>query len=202
MGSLKVFLGGLNSTGKTELLKSLSIQNHGIITCQGSKEFFKWLKLDQGDYESLEKLSDDYKNQELGKMIPHLVGETNMNFRCKMWVFAGHFGRINNDKVISAIGDWISHFDLIVILSADPKILIRRTINDFIKNGRRRNIFMEIIEKNRNPETILKRLAHQSEKISEQISLKYDIPLIKLNGSCLGPKQLAEQLLKETGLIE
>lgn len=191
MESFKIFLGGFNSTGKTTLIDVLKILDYNIDVCYGSKEFFKWLGLKEGDYNSLEQLSSDYKDFELGKMVSFLIKEINQ----KIWIFTGHFGRINNLTINPAVGNWISNFNLIVLLTANADTLVCRIKNDFDLGIRNREKLKKLIDSSSNSVEIFNKFLKQTERISENLSFKYKIPLIKLNSSEHNSLQLAEQLL-------
>jgi len=195
MRSFKIFLGGFNSTGKTALLNALVSVHSRVTVCHGSKEFMSWLGLKQDDYESLEHLPEDYKDRELSKMIQCLISEVDKNSNCDIWIFAGHFGRIKESEAILAVGDWMLNFNLITLLTADPQILIKRTMNDFFSGTRKRDRLMELINSSSNQLEVFARLVKQTEQISEQLSSRYGIPLLKLNSSEFNPSQLATQLL-------
>ena len=62
---MKVFLGGINSSGKTSLLNALKVACSSISVCHGSAVFMEWLGIEQGDYRSLIELPEEYKNKEL-----------------------------------------------------------------------------------------------------------------------------------------
>lgn len=201
MEPYKIFLGGVNSTGKTTLINVLATANRNINVCYGSKEFFKWLRLKEGDYNSLENLSDEYKDLELSKMIPFLVKEVEY-MTGTIWIFAGHFGRINNSTIMPAVGNWISNFDLIVLLTADPQTIIKRIKEDFNSGARKRDKLLGMIESSSNPLKIFTELLKQTEQISKKISSKYGVPLLKLNSSKHNPIQLSKQILNHIRLSD
>ncbi|MEK7163042.1 MAG: AAA family ATPase [Patescibacteria group bacterium] len=202
MESFKIFLGGINSSGKTSLLDALVFNNCGVDVCYGSKEFINWLGLKQGDYESLEQLQDDYKNQELSKMVQFLINQINNNINHDKWIFSGHLGRIKETNIVSAIGNWISNFNLIVLLTAEPEILINRIKHDFAFGIRKRDKLMELIDLSKDPIEIFSEFVKQTEKIAEQIASIYEIPLLKLNSSEFDPSQLSIKLLNYIRISE
>jgi len=194
MGPFKIFLGGLNSTGKTILINTLIANNCSADVCRGSEEFFKWLKIENGNYDILESLSDEVKDLELSKMIAFLIKEVASKSNAKIWIFSGHFGRISGASVTPAVGSWVSEFDLIVLLKADSKILVQRVISDFQTGRRRRNKLLGLIDTHSNPEEIFSKLLIQTEMISEQLSKKFKTPLLKLDSTQCSPTKLISQI--------
>lgn len=195
MVPFKILLGGLNSTGKTDLLNAAVTLNNNVKVCDGSTEFMSWLGLNQGDYELLEQLPSCYKDRELEKMLNNLVDRVDNSSECKVWIFAGHFGRIKGDEVKPAIGDWISLFGLIILLTASPEVLVKRILMDDVSGKRNRLAMINLINSSVDKCGVIKRLLIQTERIVEQAAEFYGVPLLKIDSSDLNSTRLATQIL-------
>ena len=195
MAPFKILLGGLSSSGKTELLNAIVSLSEDVKICHGSMEFMNWLGLKQGDYELLERISSGYKDIELERMINHLVGRADRGSICRVWMFSGHFGRIKDDKIQPAIGSWISFFGLLVLLTASPEVLVERILSDDISGKRSRSTMINLINSSADRYGAIKRLLIQTERIAEQAAEFYRVPLLKMDSSMLSSMQLAAQLL-------
>ncbi len=135
------FIGGINGSGKSSIINAISERNREFESYHGSVRFMEWLKIKPGDYPSLWKLSDDFKNVELDKMIRFAVNERAKSSRSLL--IDGHYLNLRNGEVSNATGDWISVMDAIFLISADSREIFERLENDFRISGRERGIFRE-----------------------------------------------------------
>lgn len=172
------FVGGINAVGKTTLMNEIEATLSDFEVVRGSKLFMEWLGLRPGDYDSLRKLTDDYKDVELDKMMRWLVEQKPKNG--KHIIIDAHYLNIKPDSVVDATGDWISLMDALFVVTAPNDEILKRIEEDEKQTGRSRPIFPE-------SSTIKERLdkiGYFQDKtllLAKSLSEKFNIPVVEIH---------------------
>jgi adenylate kinase len=172
------FVGGINAGGKTTLMNEIEANLPDFEIVRGSKLFMEWLGVNPGDYESLRKLPDDYKDIELDKMMRWLVEQKPKNG--KHIIIDAHYLNIKPDDIVDVTGNWISLMDALFVVTAPSDEILKRMEQDEKQTGRSRSIFPESSTKDESLELI----GSFQEKIlllAKSLSEKYHIPLVEIH---------------------
>lgn len=176
------FVGGINGVGKSAILDKLLEIDNRFTVLSGSKYFMQWLGLKEGDYKTLQLLPHNFKNKELNKMMQYLIH--NPLAKNKSLLISAHYLRIIEGEISDAIDDWISLFDGLFLIIAEPKMILKRLENDFLVNGRNRNIFPQNISNENKLHLLNKYQAITLKKIKE-LSKKFNIPFFVIQNNLL-----------------
>lgn len=185
------FIGGISGSGKSAVLKNLEKLNQRFQIIHGSEYFMKWLGLKTKDYNKLQSLPHDFKNKELNKMMQYLIN--NYSLEDKSILISAHYLRIIKGEISDAVGDWISLFDGLFFIDAEPKIILERLENNFLLTGRYRNIFPQNISKRRKLDLLYTYQAKTLEKV-KKLSKKFNIPFFVIKNN-LSLKEASDQLV-------
>lgn len=134
-----VFVGGINSSGKSTILKKNV--NKEIVYISGSSYFMKWLGIEKGEYSKLQSLSDKKALRELGKMMHYLVKKEKFRNGTKIVCIDAHYLNIRNGEAKAYIGNWLRLMNGFVLIKSSPKNMLKWMERDLEKNGRERNLF-------------------------------------------------------------
>ena len=168
-----------------------------IVVYDGSKFFFDWLGIKKGDYQSLEALPEDYKAYQLEMMIQSLITEAETKSVYSSLIFSGHFCRIQTTGVTPAVGDWISNFDLIVLLKTNPEVLLKRIQGDHHSGTKKRNALMNLIALHDDRLRYVTKLLNETEETAKRVSKKYNIPLLSIDSGLQKPTKIASQIIQQ-----
>lgn len=184
------FVGGLSGTGKTALLKVMhELYPNFFDVISGSSYFMSWLGLAEGDYASLQTLPIDYKNHELGKMMRSVIHNSR---KSGIVLFDGHYLRIHDGLVTTAVGDWIAHVDGIIHINAPISDMIERLGRE---SERPRAIFPRMASDEEKCE-LLQKWSRLSQEEASKFSNYYGLPLITLMNHRGELEQTAEKFSK------
>jgi len=172
------FVGGISGVGKSSVLKTLQKSNQQFQIIQGSKYFMKWLGLKTSDYNTLQSLPNRFKNKELKKMMQFLI--YNSLNSSKSVLINAHFLRIHNGEITNAVGNWISLFDGLFFINADPKKILERINYDFLTTGRDRKLFYSGMDEKAKLNFLKYCIKKNLQKIQE-LSNKFKIPYFIIN---------------------
>jgi adenylate kinase len=174
------FIGGINGVGKTTLLKEIGEKHSEFEVVRGSQCLMQWLGIKPGDYTSLRSLSDDFKDEEMSKMMQWLLAQRPGNN--KHLLFDAHFLNIKEDSIVKATGDWIGLMDALLVVTASNDEVLRRIELDQLSSGRSRPIFKE----NAGTAQKLSLIDSYQEKTLEEartLAQKYCLPLIEIKNN-------------------
>jgi len=172
------FVGGINGSGKSTILKELTKTEKKVKIIHGSVYFMRWLGLKNGDYNTLRSLDDVFVLKELDKMMNFLI--KNPSFDANLIIFNAHYLNIRYGKAIKWIGDWMRLMDGLFLIKSNPQIILQRLNNDLKKTKRDRNLFSQ----NANYVKKIKFLSfcnNKSEIIIKKLSKNFNIPYFIIN---------------------
>lgn len=172
------FAGGINAVGKTTLMNEIEVTLPDFEIVRGSKFFMEWLGLRPGDYDSLRKLPDDYKDVELDKMMRWLVEQKSKNG--KHIIIDAHYLNIKPGSVADATGDWISLMDALFVVTAPNDEILKRIEEDERLQGRSRPLFLES-STNAERLSIIGSFQEKTLLLAKSLSEKYHIPLVEIH---------------------
>ena len=191
------FVGGISGTGKSTLLEALLKTGDKSKIISGSKYFMQWLGLKVDNYELLQSLPYDFKNKELDKMIRYLISD--QNFKNKSVVINAHYLRIINGEITNVIGDWVSLFNGLFIITSDPEIILERLNYDETSIGRNRNIFQSGISKEEKIK-FLRQCQTMTIKFVQELSMKFNIPYFIIKNNSL--KEALKEIKNNLSILE
>lgn len=194
MAHFKIFLGGLNATGKTTLMNTLFLLHKDVDICHGSSVFFNFLGLKMGDYGSLERMDDTYKDFKLTEMMNLLFQQIDSVVDKRFWFFSGHYCRIKKDNTTPAVGEWIKEFDCLILMTANPDIITQRIKKEHQLNVRKRTLLMKEMSKASNPTEYIRNLLQKTKDEALIVSRQYNIPLVEVDSSGQSPEQMASMV--------
>lgn len=122
------FIGGVNGSGKTTLLKEITEKHSQFQIIKGSSVFMTWLGIEQGDYESLRALPDNYKRQEFDKMMEELL--SNPTTDEKTLLIDAHYFHYKRGEMLDTTGGWISMIDALFVVTGDTDVVFNRILQD------------------------------------------------------------------------
>jgi len=192
------FCGGVNGVGKSSFLQTLILTHPEFEVLSGSKKLMEWLNLKSGDYNSLRDLNDDYKNDELDKMMNKIL--RNRKSTNKKLIIDGHYFNYNRGDIIDCVGNWISLVDALFVISASPETILRRVKKDEIVNSYERNLFPTNLTRDRKL-SILKIFLEITQNKAKEISKKYNLPLFIINNDQNGFNNIIEKFSKYESTI-
>jgi adenylate kinase len=192
MKSRNIFLGGINGTGKTTLISELG-KNDKFRVLYGSDLLMEKLGISKGDYDSLRMLSRERIQKALNKMLKDLLSPPSDK---QYLVFTGHYIDFHEGRLERNVGEWISQFDTLVHLVAEPKIIAKRIGTD---NKDRKNLPKGLNDSEKLQ--YLKNCQDMSLKEMKNISEKYDIStvILKNNAEVQGMKEAFLEIIDKTG---
>lgn len=171
---LAYFVGGVNGVGKTTVLKEITEKHSQFQIIKGSSVFMTWLGIEQGDYESLRALPDDYKRREFDKMMEDLLSEQPMDG--KTLLIDAHYFHYKRGEMLDTTGEWISMIDALFVVTGDTDAVLSRVLED----KKERDLFPINSEK----ETQRLMLAEYLEgtlNLARQLSDRHNVPLYVLD---------------------
>ena len=166
------FVGGINGSGKSSILKEIS-QTSGPTVISGSAYFIKWLGLKRGDYKTLRSLPDSLVLRELDKMMKFLIKKPTPN--CDSVIFDAHYLNIREGKAVKWIDDWMGLMNGLFLIRTSPRIILQRFHRDLKTTKRDRNLF----SRNASYREKIKFLSFcnkKSETLIKWLSKKFKIP--------------------------
>lgn len=187
------FVGGVNGVGKSSFLQELSVRHPEFEIFRGSTKFMECLGIEPGDYETMRKLPDDYKNKELDKMMRWVL--ENGVLSEKTLIIDAHYYNYKRGEMINATGDWISLLDALFVVSASPATILRRVELDEIRSGHKRDLLPFEAEESQKIELLDKFLRMTIDKARE-LSEKYGIPYFVINNDAEGVDLAVDEFLK------
>lgn len=134
-----IFVGGINSSGKTSILKYIS--RGKIAYVSGSSYLMKWLGIKKGDYKKLQSLPDKNAKSELGKMVRYLTKEKTFHKNKKIVCIDAHYMNIRDGRTQAWVGKWLSCVDGLILIKSSPASILKRIEKDEKRMGRERNLF-------------------------------------------------------------
>ena len=100
--NLAYFIGGVNGVGKSTFLNELIARETQFRVLKGSSAFMERLGLEQGDYDSLRALPDEYKRQEFNKMMEELLTEPSNDG--KILLIDAHYFHYKRGEMLDSTG--------------------------------------------------------------------------------------------------
>lgn len=171
--NLVYFIGGVNGVGKSTFLKELTEREPQFKILKGSSAFMSWLGLEQGDYEGLRALPDDYKRQEFDKMMVQVLTEPSVDG--KILLVDAHYFHYKRGEMLDTTGDWMSMMNALFVVTANCEDVFRRVSED----EKERDLF-PIGSDEENQRQMLNSYLEGTINLAKQLSEAHDVPLVIL----------------------
>lgn len=170
------FIGGVNGVGKSTFLKEVVARHPEFSVVKGSAALMEWLDIEPGDYESLRKLTNEFKHQEFDKMMEDLLSQPSTDG--KVMLIDAHYFHYKRGEMIDTTGDWMSMVSALFIITADTDIVLKRVAGD----SKDRDLFPLGIPEDTQRRILTKYLEGTIQK-AQEISDKYRIPFFVLENT-------------------
>ncbi|MFA5742644.1 MAG: hypothetical protein WCX77_02670 [Candidatus Paceibacterota bacterium] len=172
------FVGGINGVGKSTLVNEFLKNEKGFLAIKGSQYFMEWLGLRSGDYESLQNMPHEKKNEELGKMVEYLIYDLPADN--KPILMDIHYLRIVNGEISRVLNDWVSLSSGMFFIAGNSKIILERQKKDLLAAGRDRKMFpSNVLEKDK--ESLIEKYQKETLQEVKRVSDKFGIPYFVIN---------------------
>ena len=118
------FVGGVNGVGKTTLLDAIAKTQPGFRVVKGSNVLMDYLGI-PGDYEALRTLPQEEKIDQFGRCLEGIFSHQNENT-----LVDAHYLNLIRDEVYMATGEWLCHFNALVLVTAPTRQILGRIRRD------------------------------------------------------------------------
>lgn len=164
---------GVNGSGKTALLKAIAEQT-GIPAIHGTTELMHYLGI-PGDYNALRAMNQDEVLEKWAETARHLVAQ----YGDKPFLLDTHILNLTHGNIIRRDGDWIAEYDALVLVKADPAIILSRILKDTDKD---RALFPTGTNTDQKLAT-LNSYQQQTEELFQELSRRYNLPSLVIENN-------------------
>jgi adenylate kinase len=157
---------GVNGSGKTSLLKAIGAET-GVEVVHGTAALMEYLDI-PGDYDALRAMNQDEvleKWQETAERLVEKYGDT-------PFFVDTHIMNLTHGKIIRRDGDWIAKYDAMILVKADPAVILSRILQDTDKD---RALFPAGLN-NSEKLAMLDNYQRETEELFHELCQKYNVP--------------------------
>ncbi len=183
------FIGGINGVGKSTFLKEVVLKSPEFKILKASSAFMEYLNIEQGDYDSLRDLPDDYKKQEFDKMMEGVLVESSTDE--KILLVDAHYFHYRRGEMFDTIGEWLSMMDAMFVVTADTIDIFNRVSND----EKERDLF-PINFNEQQQKQMINIYLERTISFAKQLSEKCNVPLVVLENKQNKIKSTVNMFLK------
>lgn len=162
---------GVNGSGKTSLLKVIS-EETGIAIVHGTTELMNYLGI-PGNYNALRALNQAQVLMKWGETAVNLLDQ----FGDTPFLVDTHILNLTKGAIIRRDGDWIRKYDAIVLIKAQPAIILKRVKNDASKD---RALFPDGANDDEKL-SLLDIYQQETEKLFNELAALYNLPSLIIN---------------------
>lgn len=163
---------GVNGSGKTSVLRAIH-ERTNIAIIQGTHALMKRLGI-AGDYAALRALDQTEVLHEWAKTAEELVHE----YSRAPFLLDTHILNLTNGKVIRRDGPWIATYDAIILVKADPGIILTRITAD----PKERALFSPRISDEQKL-AIITDYQNQTEHLFNELAKRFNLPSCVLDNN-------------------
>lgn len=168
------FVGGINGSGKSTVLKEISAKDERFEVIHGSKYLMEYLGIEKGDYETLRSTPDDTKEKAKENIAKEISSRKDPS---KIVLFDAHYIKIHNGKISNAIeGNWIALFEKLFFIKSDAKTILSRIEND----PRDRKLFSSQCSTEKEKLAFLSKCSDLSLSVMKEAGKKIGVPTFNI----------------------
>lgn len=179
----KIYIAGVNGSGKSTLLNLVAKERPEFVIIDSSKRFMDFLGFG-GDYEKLRALSVSARDERLREFMAQVL-ESN---KSSTLLFAGHPLNLIKGIVTKVDSSWMGGFDGIVLITADPQVVLDRIQSD----SRDRELFLD----GSNQLEVWSTYTDQYEKEVARLSQEFDLEYLKIDNNEGSQEESAHLLIE------
>ena len=164
------FVGGINGSGKSTVLKKIASKDERFEVIHGSKYLMECLGIEEGDYETLRSTPDNVKEKAKEQMAKEISSRKNSD---KVILFDAHYIKIHEGKIDSAVkGNWIALFEKLFLIKSDPKTILSRIESD----PRDRKLFSSHCSTEKEKVVFLSKCSDRTLSVMKEAGKKFGVP--------------------------